>query len=179
MRKRTYDFNKAEKYVKEFENIRLENEKKSSEKASESKEITGILTETECTNKPMGYVPDTDTIKERKSEKKLIDFRDKLYLSPLTTAGNLPFRRICKEYGVDITCGEMACAVPIINGAQQEWALTKRHASEDIFGVQICGHKSRLVADAVQVLTENIDVDFIDLNLGCPIDLIYQQVSSD
>lgn len=69
----------------------------------------------------------------------------------------------------------MSCALPILNGNTQEWALTKRHPSEDIFGVQICGFSTKLLAFATQVLTENIEVDFIDLNIGCPIDLIYQQ----
>lgn len=57
----------------------------------------------------------------------------------------------------------------------QEWALAKRHTSEDIFGVQLCGNNPELLTYAAQVLNENCELDFIDLNIGCPIDLIYQQ----
>ena len=123
----------------------------------------------------IGAVPDDDLIRLRTSEKKKIDWRDKIVLSPLTTVGNLPFRRICKEYGADVTCGEMALAPKILKGTPEEWALVKRHESEDIFGVQVCGNNTGVLARCAQLLNEEADVDYIDLNLGCPIDLIYRQ----
>lgn len=123
----------------------------------------------------IGPVDDSDLIRLRPSEKRKIDWRQKILLSPLTTVGNLPFRRICKEYGADITCGEMALAPKILKGTQEEWALVKRHECEDVFGVQLCGNNPGVLTRCAQLLNSEINVDYIDLNLGCPIDLIYRQ----
>ncbi|XP_021915352.1 tRNA-dihydrouridine(47) synthase [NAD(P)(+)]-like isoform X2 [Zootermopsis nevadensis] len=125
--------------------------------------------------KRSGAITDEDVIKVRTEERKRVEWNGKLYLSPLTTVGNLPFRRICKEFGAEITCGEMAMASSLLQGVQQEWALVKRHASEDLFGVQLCGNNPYVMTRCAQMLEEKTQIDFIDVNLGCPIELVYQQ----
>lgn len=78
-----------------------------------------------------------------------------------------PFRRLCVDYGATITCSEMALATPLVSGQSDDWALTRRHKSEKMFGVQIAGGYANRVVPAAEVLKREIGqgIDFVDVNL--------------
>lgn len=117
-------------------------------------------------------------------------------LAPLTTQGNLPFRRLCVSLGAQVTWSEMAMGLPLIQGEKSEWALLKAHKSETAppryntaailpgydnardlkFGAQIAANKPWLAIKATEALTMFCpSLRAIDLNCGCPIDLVYRQ----
>ncbi|EJW80891.1 dihydrouridine synthase domain-containing protein [Wuchereria bancrofti] len=107
-----------------------------------------------------------------------IDMRElsgKLYLAPLTTLGNLPFRRLCVDFGAEITCSEMGICTKYLNGTSSEWSLLKRHPNEKYFGIQLAGGYPDSMCRAAQIIAENEQIDFIDINCGCPIDLINEK----
>lgn len=59
-----------------------------------------------------------------------------------------------------------------MKGQASEWALLRRHKSENLFGVQICGAYPDTVARAVELIDQECSLDFIDINMGCPIDMV-------
>lgn len=120
-------------------------------------------------------------------------------LAPLTTQGNLPFRRLCVELGAQLTYSEMAMSMPLIQGSKSEWTLMKAHESEllpprvnqkdDVvekyqapndlkFGAQIAANKPWQAVRATEALTSLCPhLRVIDLNCGCPIDLVFREGS--
>lgn len=118
-------------------------------------------------------------------------------LAPLTTQGNLPFRRICVELGCQITYSEMAMSMPLLQGSKTDWTLMKAHESEmspprfspgrtfvfddydnskDLkFGAQISGNQPWVVTKAASALSRLCpQLRLIDLNCGCPIDMVFK-----
>lgn len=92
-----------------------------------------------------------------------------LVLGPMTKGSNLPYRRLCVELGARVTVSEMALARRLRQKRRPEFALIRRAEGEPCFGVQLAGNKPEEMAWAA-ALVEERGADFVDLNLGCPID---------
>ncbi len=92
-----------------------------------------------------------------------------LVLGPMTKGGNLPYRRLCVELGARVTMSEMAVARRLRQKRRPEFALIRRAPEEPCFGVQLAGNKPEEMAWAA-ALAEERGADFVDVNLGCPID---------
>lgn len=121
-----------------------------------------------------------DRTRLRRSEKRKLDwYHNELYLAPLTTVGNLPFRRLCSTFGSDIHCGEMGLASSYLDGHKSEWSLARRWEGERTFGIQLCGSRPELLVPTAEVMArefgEQGGLDFVDVNCGCPIDLVFKQ----
>jgi tRNA-dihydrouridine synthase 3 len=136
--------------------------------ASEASKVLDDGASSEARDRWKGWVSMDARI--RAGEKRTIDFREKVYVAPLTTVGNLPFRRIAVDLGADITCGEMAVSTQLVAAIPSEWALVRRHPSERTFGVQLAGSNPAIMAEVAELIERHLEVDFVDINMGCPLD---------
>lgn len=97
-----------------------------------------------------------------------------MILAPLTKGGNLPFRRLCTDFGMEVSLSEMVYARSLLRGSPVEQARLRRCETEQIFGVQIATNQIEEGLNAIRKLqqettTASSVVQFCDLNCGCPI----------
>jgi tRNA-dihydrouridine synthase 3 len=90
-------------------------------------------------------------------------------MAPMTKGSNLPYRRLAVELGARVLVSEMTVARRLKQKRKGEFALIRRFPGEPCFGVQLAGTNPEEMAWAA-ALVEARGADFVDINLGCPID---------
>jgi tRNA-dihydrouridine synthase B len=78
------------------------------------------------------------------------------------------FRRICKELGAGLVFSEMVSVEALIREHRRTRGMLHTDPAERPVVFQIFGSKPASMAEAAHIVSRG-DVDFIDINMGCPV----------
>ncbi len=95
-------------------------------------------------------------------------------LAPMAGITNSPFRRLMREYGSALVISELVSANGIEYASSRTMELLKFTEQERHVGLQIFGEGVENLVKACQVV-EKLGADFVDLNLGCPVQKIVKK----
>ncbi len=99
-----------------------------------------------------------------------LDFSRPLYmLAPLAGFTDLPFRSVAKTFGADLTVSEMISANALACGSRKTVKMLEKSPLETPYSVQIAGSDPEILKRALDVINPLDGVDIIDLNAGCPV----------
>ena len=99
-----------------------------------------------------------------------LDFSKPLYfLAPLAGLTDLPFRSVVKKFGVDVTVSEMISSNALAYNSKKTYKMLEKSPLEVPYSIQIAGSEPEIIKRAVEIINTQEDVDIIDLNCGCPV----------
>ena len=89
-------------------------------------------------------------------------------LAPMAGVTNTAFRRLCRTYGAGLYVSEMVTARALVESNAKTMGMVTFGSDEPVRSVQLYGVDPRVMHEAVRRLVDDIGVDHIDLNFGCP-----------
>ena len=89
-------------------------------------------------------------------------------LAPMAGVTNPPFRQLCREFGPGLYVSEMVTARALMEGNDKTKRMVARAPGEPVHSVQLYGVDPAVMDRAVRILVEEVGVDHVDLNFGCP-----------
>ncbi len=89
-------------------------------------------------------------------------------LAPMAGVTNVAFRRLCRTFGAGLYVSEMVTARALLEGNARTLRMSSFGEDEPVRSLQLYGTDPVVVGRAVHRLVEEIGVDHVDLNFGCP-----------
>jgi len=91
-----------------------------------------------------------------------------LVLAPMAGITDFPFRRICRELGAGLVFSEMVSVEALIREHKRTFDILRTDPAERPVAFQIFGSKPKSMEAAARIVSRGA-VDFIDINMGCPV----------
>ncbi|HET6874346.1 MAG TPA: tRNA dihydrouridine synthase DusB [Acidimicrobiales bacterium] len=89
-------------------------------------------------------------------------------LAPMAGVTNPAFRQLCRQFGPALYVSEMITARALVEHNPKTMRMVARAPGEPVHSVQLYGVDPVVMKAAVGVLVDEIGVDHIDMNFGCP-----------
>jgi nifR3 family TIM-barrel protein len=89
-------------------------------------------------------------------------------LAPMAGVTNAAFRGLCRSYGAGLYVSEMISARALVEGNDRTRRMLTFGPDEDVHSIQLYGVDPTTIEVAVTTLVNEVGVDHIDLNMGCP-----------
>jgi nifR3 family TIM-barrel protein len=96
-------------------------------------------------------------------------------LAPMAVVTNVAFRRLCRRYGAGLYVSEMVTARALVEGNAKTIGMASFGDDEPTRSVQLCSVDPTVMGRAVRRLVDEIGVDHLDLNFGCPAGKVTRQ----
>ena len=98
------------------------------------------------------------------------DIKGKVVLAPMAGVTSEGYRKYLNTFGVDVCVSEMVSDMGLIYQNKETESYVKYQKNGVLTGVQLFGAKPENLAKAARRAIEiNPDIDFFDVNMGCPV----------
>ncbi|RMG90834.1 MAG: tRNA dihydrouridine synthase DusB [Zetaproteobacteria bacterium] len=99
-----------------------------------------------------------------------------LVLAPMAGITDLPFRRICRRFGVGLTVTEMVASRAVDMKRQRTERMVQVDPDEHPVAIQIAGSDPHYMREAARWAVDH-GADFVDINMGCPVKKVCKQLA--
>jgi len=89
-------------------------------------------------------------------------------LAPMAGVTNGPFRALCRRFGAALYISEMVGARAVVEGNERTFHIARFAVDEPVRSIQLYGTDPVVMGEAVRRVRDEVGVDHIDLNFGCP-----------
>ena len=102
----------------------------------------------------------------KKLKIKDLELENNLILAPMAGVTDLPFRKICKEFGPGLVCTEMVSSKAIYHDDTKTKLLMNTDGEKRPISMQIFGSDEETMGYASKYVSKIADI--VDINMGCP-----------
>lgn len=95
-----------------------------------------------------------------------VELENNLILAPMAGVTDLPFRKVCKEFGPGLVCTEMVSSKAIFYDDSKTKLLMNTEGEKRPISMQIFGSDEETMGYAAKYVSELADI--VDINMGCP-----------